>query len=358
MNIMIFDVPATSGGALSILKDFYNQIKADPNKSINWILILSTPKLNESENVKILRFPWIKKSWIHRLYFDLFVAPKLIRKYNPDKILSFQNVIIPHTKVPQVLYVHQPLPFVDYKFSFRQNKLFWIYQNVIDKLIKHSIKKAQKVIVQTNWMKKACLEQTGVDSRKIKVISPKINLKINKYFEPSETSMQRFFYPAGDLSYKNHRIVIEACKKLKEQGISDYKVVFTLAGNENDHITTLYKEAEKLKLPIEFVGSLPREEVFELYTKSILIFPSYIETFGLPMLEARLHETIVLASNCPFSNEILEDYENAYFFDPFDVNELKMLMAEMIANDIEYEEPCEATFEQVGNGWVDLLNEI
>lgn len=354
---MVFDVPASSGGALSILKDFYNQVIADPNKSINWIFILSTPKLNELENVKIIRFPWIKKSWIHRLYFDHFVAPKLVRQYNPDKILSFQNVIISHTKVPQILYVHQSLPFIDYKFSFIENKLFWIYQNVIDKLIKCSIKKAQKVIVQTNWMKKACMEQTGVNSRKIKVISPTINLDIDKYFVLNKTSMKRFFYPAGALSYKNHRIVIEACKKLKEQGISDYKVVFTLAGNENDHVIALYREVKELNLPVDFVGSISREEVFEFYTKSILIFPSYIETFGLPMLEARLHKTIVFASDCPFSKEILEGYENAYFFDPFNANELKDLMEKIFVGEIKYKKVNEGTADKAGYGWSTLLNE-
>lgn len=351
MNIMVFDVPASSGGALSILNDFYSKVKTDSNRNINWIFVLSTPELDEAENIKILRFPWIKRSWIHRLYFDHFVAPRLIKKYDIDRILSFQNVTVQHTTVPQVLYVHQPLPFVDYKFSFKENKLFWSYQNIIGKLIKKSIKKAEKVIVQTSWMKKACIEQTGVASKKIKVIIPDIDVDINKYFEPTETNMKRFFYPAGALEYKNHRVIIEACKKLKEKGINDYNIIFTLKGNENAHIKALYREIMELNLPIEFVGSLPRENVFELYTKSILIFPSYIETFGLPMLEARLHKTIVLASDCPFSNEILQGYENAYFFDPFNVEELKGLIEQIVIGDIVYQKPNKEVGYQIRDNW-------
>ncbi len=355
---MVFDVPASSGGALSILKDFYNEVKSNTDIDINWFFVISTPELEELEKVKVFRFPWIKKSWVHRLYFDHFVAPKLIKKHNIDKVLSFQNVTVPHTKVSQVLYVHQSLPFVDYKFSFKKNKLFWIYQNIIGKLIKKSIKKAKKVIVQTDWMKKACIEQVGIDSRKIKVISPKINLNINRYFNPSETNMRTFFFPAGAQSYKNHRIIVESCKRLKKQGINDYNVIFTLKGNENNSIATLYEEVKELDLPIEFVGGLSREGVFELYTKSILIFPSYIETFGLPMLEARLHKTIILASNCPFSNEILKEYENAYFFNPFNSSELKNLMEKAIMNEIEYKECDEDIGNMSGNGWKDLLNEL
>lgn len=358
MNIMVFDVPASSGGALSILKDFYDEVKTESNKSIKWFFVLSMPELEDTENIRIFRFPWIKKSWVHRLYFDYFVAPKLIKKYNIDTVLSFQNIIVPHIKVPQIVYVHQSLPFVDYRFSFKENKLFWMYQNIIGKLIKISIKKAKKVIVQTDWMKKACIEQVGIDTGKINVISPKINLNINSYFKPSETNIKRFFFPAGAQSYKNHRIIVESCKRLKKQGINDYNVIFTLKGNENNSIATLYEEVKELDLPIEFVGGLSREGVFELYTKSILIFPSYIETFGLPMLEARLHKTIILASNCPFSNEILKEYENAYFFNPFNSSELKNLMEKAIMNEIEYKECDEDIGNMSGNGWKDLLNEL
>ena len=358
MNIMVFDVPASSGGALSILKDFYNEVKTNVDKNTNLFFVISAPELTETDNIKVIRFPWIKKSWIHRLYFDFAVAPNLIKKYNIDKVLSFQNTIIPRVAVPQILYVHQSLPFVEYRFTFKENRLYWTYQNIIGKLIKKSIKKAEKVIVQTEWMKKACIEQTGKDSNKIKVILPKNNFDVKKYFEANETSMKTFFFPAGAQSFKNHRIVIDVCKKLKEQGINDYKVIFTLNGDENNCISTLHDETKRLDLPIEFIGNISREDVFELYTKSILLFPSYIETFGLPMLEARLYKTIILASNCPFSREVLEGYENAYFFDPFNANELKILMEKLIIHEMGYKKPHEDIYSRLGNGWVCLLKEL
>ena len=75
MNIMVFDVPAESGGALSVLKYFYSEYKADENN--NYIFVVSKPEMKEAHNIKVLRYPWIKKSWLHRLYFDSLIAPKL-----------------------------------------------------------------------------------------------------------------------------------------------------------------------------------------------------------------------------------------------------------------------------------------
>ena len=62
--------------------------------------------------------------------------------------------------------------------------------------------------------------------------------------------------------------------------------------------------------------------MFDLYARSILVFPSYVETFGLPLLEARKSGTYILASDCSFSREILEGYEKALFFGETDYVQL------------------------------------
>ncbi|MEH6889052.1 glycosyltransferase [Bacillus sp. JJ864] len=336
MNIMVFDVPAESGGALSILNDFYNEVVESNDKSINWFFVLSTPKLEETDNIKVLQFPWIKKSWGHRFYFDQVIAPGLVKKYKVDKVFSLQNVTIPRINCDQVLYVHQPLPFVDYKFSIKENKLFWIYQNIIGRNIINSIKKAKHVIVQTQWMKKACIQKAQIQNNKIEIIPPTINVAIKKYFEPNEKSLSTFFYPASNSVYKNHKIIVEACRQLKNLTNIDYEIIFTLNGNEDQHTIDLYRQIQEEQLPIRFEGSRTREEVFELYTKSILLFPSYIETFGMPMLEARMHKGIIIAADTPFAKEILEGYENAKFFEVFNPEELSLLMHQYLQKQEQY----------------------
>jgi len=331
MKIMVFNVPATTSGALTVLEEYYTRAIKSADVNVQWIFVVSTPELKETENVRVLRYPWVKKSWLHRLLFDCFVAPKLVKKQNPDEILSLQNVIIPFvTKVRQVLYVHQSLPFVDYKFGFKENKLYWIYQNIIGRFIIRSIRKADEIIVQTNWMKEACCQKAKVNPSKIRVEPPKLNIEVRKYFTSEGSSLRTFFYPASPDSYKNHKIILEACKKLKEVGIDNYRVVLTLSGRENKYALELYEIARRDGLSIEFIGSLKREEVYEWYSKSVLIFPSYIETFGLPLLEAMLHKTPIITSDTLFSHEILDDYENVWFFEPFDADELCKAMLDVM----------------------------
>ncbi|PYI52938.1 glycosyltransferase [Paenibacillus flagellatus] len=336
MNIMVFNVPAESVGALSILNQFYDEVHERSSKTDSWFFVLGKPKLEETANIRILRFPWIKRSWFHRYYFDNIIAPKLIKKYKIDKVISFQNITIPRTKVEQILYVHNCLPFIDYKFNFRENKILWVYQNIIGKKILKSVIEANKVIVQTEWMKNACIERTGIDENKIDVVLPKINIAIKQKYVKNKKTLKTFFYPASEFIYKNHQLIVDACQLIIEQGINDFKVIFTLKGNENSYVSGLYKKVTEKRLPVQFVGALSREHVFDMYGKSILLFPSYIETFGLPLLEAKFHETIILASDCVFSREVVGSYKNAYFFDPFDSERLADVMKKVLLGKIQY----------------------
>lgn len=329
VNIMVFDVAAESVGALSILRDFHRKVVEQAEEGKLWIFVLGRADLPESERVKILRFPWIKKSWFHRLFFDCFVAPCLVKKYKVDEVLSLQNLAVPRVRCPQTVYLHQSLPFSEYRFSFFEEPLFWTYQNIIGRMILRSIKKADSVIVQTRWMKKACVERTGCDESKFQVQPPEIVIVPKAFFTPSPKMLSTFFYPAAPFSYKNHRIILEACKILKQQGVSDYKVLLTFSGTENKLAGELAEESRRHDLPIKFLGSLNREEVFEYYTRTVLLFPSYIETFGLPMLEAKLHGSMILASDCPFSHEILDGYERARFFEPFKLDALVLQMVQI-----------------------------
>lgn len=324
MKIMVFDVPAENGGALTILNQYYdNAIKDKENE---WIFVLSTPQLSEHSNVKILNFPWVKKSWFHRLYFDKVVANKIVKSHNVDEILSLQNVIVRSANIKQTLYLHQPLPFVKKKYKIYENFIFWTYQNLIGKMIFKSIKRADNIIVQTKWMKEAVIKKVKINGDKITLKEPKLNINVESEYKESNRNEKLFFYPAGSSLYKNHRVIIEACRIINNKSIKNYKVVFTLYGDENKNIKNLYDIAKKENLPIAFIGKINIDEVCRYYSKSILLFPSYIETYGLPMLEAKMHLSPIIASDCAFSHEILDGYEKADFFDPYNSHQLSEYM--------------------------------
>lgn len=325
MTILVLDIAADSGGALTVLKNFYNNFLKDTDNK--YILVTGVVDLHSCKNVTVVKLPWTKKSWFHRLYFDFIYVHKLIKKYDVNSIFSLQNTCVLNSKIPQTLYVHQPLPFCGIHFQFKKYPKFWIYQNLIGRLIILSVKKSEKVIVQTKWMKDAVIEKSGVNEEKISLDPPKINFEIEKSFLP-KMYKNEFFYPASNYAYKNHDVIFEAMKLLKKEGISDYKVVLTLTYDELSDVCR--KKYEEVKENVEFVGHVDLQTVYSYYTRTVLLFPSYIETYGLPLQEASMTGSPIIAASTPFAHEILFAYDDVKFFDFDDASKLADLMKEKI----------------------------
>lgn len=329
-TIMIYDVHASESGALAILDDLYNQVRAYEDKSVKWIFIVSVPEYEETEDIKVVRFPWVKKSWGHRYYFDNVTTRNLLKVYKPDKVFSLQNKGISFYKKEQLVYLHLPFILTDHKFDIKvDGKKLWLYQNVISKSIFNSLRKVDKTIVQTQWMKDALIEKAKVKPENIIIQEPDITSNNILEFEDIKENKKRFFYPATAFSYKNHLTLLKALYYAENNGLKDYELILTIEEDENDYTRSLAKYAKQHNLSVKFGGKISREQVFEMYAKSVLVFPSYVESFGLPLLEARLSKTYVIASNCPFSREILEGYEKAFYFEALDFEQLGKLLKEI-----------------------------
>lgn len=344
MRIVVNDIAASKGGALTVLKDFYNCVREN-DRDNEWIFLLGDNILEETDNIKIITLPQIKRSWLKKLVFDLFTGRKFLNKLNPDVVFSLQNTITFGAKAPQVIYLHQSIPFQTVKkFSFLKGseRSLAVYQHLIGRIIKWSAKKCHKVIVQTKWMQEAVRKQCRLPEEKVMRVTPSV-ADLSSYNTDVPFDKAQFFYPTAPAIYKNNTAIFKACEQLEAKGLQ-CQVTLT--------IPQQYSRGN-----VHCVGRLPYGEVIERYAGSTLVFPSYIETFGFPMAEARKVGTIVLASDCPFSREVLDGYENAYFFDPFKPDELAALMERVITGDIEKNQAIQETADH-HNNWLRILEEI
>lgn len=330
---------------MSILSDFYNYVRYSQElKQHEFIFLLNKKYFEETDNIKIKTD--IKKDWLSRFKFDLFTGRKYIKNINPDLVISLQNTIVFGLKCKQFVYVHQAIPFQqDKKFSFlkKEERKYAIIQKVIGWIIKKSIKKADLTIVQTKWMKRAVISCTHINENNIITMLP--NIQIKKCKKNFKFSNNCFFYPASNNLYKNHKCIYEACKILNKNNNMDYNIDLTIDNGE-------------AIANINYIGKIPINNVYEKYRSSILVFPSYIETVGLPLIEAKENGSIILAANCDYSREVLEGYENAYFFNPFKPGELAELMSEIIKNKIVVKKIITNIKNEENYGWKELFKKL
>lgn len=349
LKVCVYDVAASTRGAQTILEGFYNE--AIKHKDIKWTFILSNESLQESDNIEVKSYFWAKKSKLHRIFFEYLYAPLFLHCDKYDCIFSLQNICMHTRSDKQVVYIQQSIPFSDVKFDFKENRIEWIYQNIISKSIYKSAKKAIMVIVQTEWMKKALVERTLIDAEKVVVAPPSLHVDINEEYCDCDGSRHTFFYPAAYATYKNHLCVVKAVRILNEKGIKDFTVLFTI-----DKIETEWSEVPN---QVKFIGNQEYGEILNYYKESTLVFPSKLETFGLPLLEAKQTGSRIIASDKPFSHEILDGYNNVCFFNVNDPEQLAKLMEQTMENQIPYsKENIENNNFIQNQGWSKVINTI
>ena len=310
MKIVVVDVAFTSGGAEKILLQYYENSKRQIEDE--WIYITSNIALEQTANISNLRYPKAASSHLYRIFFDYIFCPLLIWRLKPDRIVSLQNVEIPWIKTPQSVYLHMALPFAPVYLSYRQDKRLWFYQNFYKYRILRMLRRTDEIVVQTGWMKEGCIALANISPEKIVIKQPNVMLDENISYIGGNKPL--FVYPANGHFHKNHRVILEAAKFLAKRGIYEYEIAFTLTGNETKNISSIAQVVKRENLPIRFIGTVAYHELQKYYCSRILVFPSYIESFGLPLLEARLAGAPVVAADTPFAQEILDGYLKATFF--------------------------------------------
>lgn len=322
MNTNLFIVNATAtkhGGALTILNEFVSTV-SKKNENSEYI-IFSGANLNEfpSERVKIKKITTngFGIGGIKRLIWDI-VGLRFYCKFhnlNPNGIISFQNTGVFFPKVRQIIYYHQIIPLLNYKWKFykRHETSLFFYKYFYPLFIRLFLNDNCEVIVQQEFIKRLFLRKFKIDPKRIHVIVPSINLNASLKIKPIDLDKDSFhiFYPANCAIYKNHNVLYEALAIIKKSHPQVFKRIKL-------HLTKDMIREDSLAVNISdrlnFLGKITYDEVLSFYSSvNLLVFPSYIETFGLPLLEAASFGLPVIASDLEYAHEALSGYHGAMF---------------------------------------------
>lgn len=321
MKIIVVNNPAAkSGGALTILKDFFEKIKSLKCSNKFYVFVsLEELKKYETENLKILVIP--KQGLRNRVVWDNYGLKKYLKINNisPNLFISIQNTGVSlDKKIPQLIYYHQPLSIVDLKWNLldKKQRLFWMYKNIYPFFIRQYLKRVKKVIVQTEWVKEIFSKKFNYSLENIVLMRPELKPINVEMINVIPREKIRIFYPATPIIYKNHKIIIEALEELKKEfpNLEDnVECIFTFSENDDINLFKLIKE-KKLENIIKLIGEIPYAKVLEYYKSSnLMVFPSYLETFGLPLLEAQIFGLKILAVDLSYSREVIGEYSNVKF---------------------------------------------
>ena len=184
-------------------------------------------------------------------------------------------------------------------------------------LVKYLDADPDKVVV-THLAAKDIFSPRGVDER---------TRALEKYGIPGD-----FIFTVGSFEpRKNIGTLVRAYMNLPEKVKGRYSLV--IAGGKgwmNNDIEALIKSQDTAR--IRRIGYVDEKDLPALYSAAaVVVYPSYYEGFGLPILEAMSCGAPVITSNTSSMPEI--GGGAALYFDPADVRQLSALLLELSENE-------------------------
>ena len=345
-KILIIATAAFEGGALTILQQFLSSIDIEDRKK--YVLFVSTKVDEHSFDPAFEIYKIDTGKWLNRIYYDCIGYKQLIAKLKLDIItcVNFQNIPARLDGINQIVYMHQSLPLYEYPWKILSKEEFklWLYSKFYSSFIKMNKSHASYFIVQADWIKNSLSEKIKYNSNRIFVFKPGVSNAFMGNVDPfSEKNNEEatFIYPSAGHAYKNHAILISAFELLGPAYLRHNKarLLFTIP---DDCELSKKLNGSNVESFIKFVGNLTHEQLNEYYDCSTgILFPSKIESFGLPLIEAACKGLKIVASELPYAREAVGNYSGAAFASPNNSEEwagkLKLMIEHRHQKDARFE---------------------
>lgn len=327
-NIVVSAVNLSELGPLSVLKDALRSLTSSYSHDYQIVALVHRCALFDIPGIQYFEYPTAKSSWLLRIYWEYFGFKRLSRKLKPRLWISMHDTTPNVTADMQVVYCHNPSPFLKIKaIALLKSPSLWLYTVLYRYLYRINIHKNNWVVVQQDWLRKKFRDLYGV--RELVVAHPHTPMRSQK---ERTTAFKRdrtryiFFYPCFPRIFKNIDVVVRAADLLEKRGVFAFQVWLTMDGSENHYAAKLAKQILELN-SVKLLGRLSREDVFEKYGESdCLLFPSLLETWGMPISEFKEFARPMLLADLPYAHETAGEYDQIAFFPAEDEKQLADMM--------------------------------
>ena len=146
-------------------------------------------------------------------------------------------------------------------------------------------------------------------------ISPFIDAQhLSVVSSPNDQMEWDFLYVSDGTAHKNHDRLVDAWVLLAKEGLFP-SLALTLPPRDGALIARMEALKEEHSLNIVNLGYLSHNELLKCYHRAgALLFASYAESFGIPLLEAKAIDLPIVAAELDFVRDMCEPVQS---FDPF-----------------------------------------
>jgi glycosyltransferase involved in cell wall biosynthesis len=282
------------------------------------------------DTVRYLNFPYSNEHRVLRTASEHLMTPFLLPLRHID-LLS--TAIAPVVNPTRSLVIHMKTM---HAFTAPDSLDFWsrTYRRLN---YQRSIQRANIVIVNSKSLQAEIENHLHLDPRKVRLIYEAVDHDI---FKPGDRDSARarvaklgvtrpfVLFISSLWRYKNCHGLLQAWRLVRDE-LAGRQLVIVGAERDERYASELRDLIGELGIgeDVIFAGSVPNEETAEFYRAAdLLVYPSFNETFGLPILEAMACACPVVTSSISSMPEIAGGA--AILADPHDPSSLARSMLE------------------------------
>jgi glycosyltransferase involved in cell wall biosynthesis len=326
-RILVNALSMSQGGGRSYVINLLREIRRD-DRGFRFTLLASPEQLEGLDTsaleVETLRLPAQPRALRLplRVGYELVGLPVRARRF--DLLYCVADVCPPVAPVPVVVLMRN-LNIYDRRFydDARTRTLFW--------LARVGAPRARFAVFPSQAAADEIRRSVSIRAERVAVVPYGVSAASFAAADPIEAEAPYLFLPAAPERHKNIATLIESLR-----WVGDPRLEVWIAGNsllDPVHSRELEQLAARLGLAdrVRFLGPVPYAKLLGYYrSAAAFVFPSILESFGHPLLEAMLAQAPAVVSDIPAFREIAGD--TALYFPPLDAKALAAQVDAVLAD--------------------------
>lgn len=334
-QVVVSSSATRSSGTLTIYKQFLEHLPSHLDGKHYTIFVHPTMPQPDIEGVEYVHVH--TEGQFQRIWFDWRGSKKIIESLNiePDLIISLQNTGLRCLRgCPQLIYYHLPFPFYNYKYDLTNKRelSLELYKKFYPFFVKKSVGKDAHFVAQIPFIAENIVQRFGVPYENVHTLFPdleQVPVDSIEEYRPWNDGKYHFVLPATGFRYKGHATLVEALSLAKKKIGNSVMMHFTIEEATMPEVASLVKERNVGEM-VEFIGSVPHEKLLSMYKSSAgLLFPSVIETLGLPLIEAAAFGLPIAVSDVRYAHEVIGNYDGVAFLEPYNYEQWAEAICEL-----------------------------
>lgn len=334
-RIVIDGSMARGGGGFTYLVNILPELsRLSPDDRFR--VLLRNERLAESipslPNVQIDLLP--SAGWLQRMAFTYHELPRLLQTWNASLYFSAGESAPLRAACPMIASFRNPIIYTDLDLGVSRKQVMRL--KLLRSMSRLSARLCDRIMFVSEDSARWIGDSVNVAQHKRAVVHHGIDLA--SWARP-KTSTQAPYGHSYILSvssiytHKNFVRLIDAYAALDRlrDNLPDLVIVGDVQhpGYLEEMKTARAAAGPDLAERIHFVGDVPYSEIKAYYAGAdLFVFPSYLESFGHPLLEAMASGIPTVVADIPVFREIAGDA--AFFADPYKVDSLVGAMEEAL----------------------------